>query len=82
MDNELISIVSQLDTSINGLVLQDSLDPSRIRDIQNLSQQIHSEILNFKAEMDARQESFKQQIKSRVDDANRRITDLMSSSIR
>ena len=80
MDPELINLINQLDTAVNGLTLQPNIDPYKIRTIQDSNAQIHQRLIDFKAQINTMENSFKEEVKSLIESLHTTISELQRNT--
>lgn len=80
MDQELISLLTQLDAAINNLPLNPNLPVDKIRDLQNKRAQLDKKLSDFKVESDKRYANFKSNFIQEISKLNQLIAALINAS--
>lgn len=76
MNPELIAQVTRLDSDINNLVLNTTVDPARIKELQDRRIALDRKFREFRERMDREAQSFNASVKSEVDSMVKRLQEI------
>ena len=73
MNPEISGMLTQIYTMVNNLSLNRNIDVSELKTLQELRQAIDNKVLKFQEELARKNESFKREVQSDIDNINRKI---------